>query len=240
MKKSYYYIILLVAGFALAITASSCRFGCVRGSGNLVSETRKVSDFTKLNISGDYKVNLKQDSSSTLTITGDDNLLKYIKTKVEGGELRIYSRKNFCSDKLSVNIGIRNLEELKASGAIEVTADGKITTKDLTLDFAGASKVTLDLNAANVTTTASGATEMYLTGQASSHHLDISGVGKIHALDFVVGDYDIETSGASHCEINVLHGLAIHSSGVSDVKYRGNPSNVSNEKSGASSVEKVD
>jgi len=241
MKRSFYNIILLVAGFAVAASISSCMFNCVHGSGHQISETRKVSDFTRLDISGGYKINLKQDSSLTLNITADDNLLKYIKTKVDGNTLHIYSRKNMCnSGQMTINIGIRTLEKLKSSGAIEVTGDGKIVTKDLTFDMSGASKVTLDLDAANVTTDGSGATEIFLTGRANAHHVDMSGVGKVHALDFVVGDYYIETSGASECQINATHSLEVHSSGASEIKYRGNPPSVTNDKSGASSLEKVD
>jgi hypothetical protein len=239
MRKLKLAIFILLAGVGLA-GLSSCNFNCVRGSGHQVTETRKVDDFTRIEISGGFKVNLKQDSSLNIAITADDNLLKYIKTKVEDGKLIIKTKRNLCNtSEMTLNIGIHKLEELRSSGAIEVTGDGLITTKDLNFDLSGASKITLDLNAANVTTTGSGATELYLTGQASSHHINISGVGHIHAFDFVVGDYDIETSGAGDAEINVLHNLAVHSSGASEVKYKGNPSNVTNDKSGASSVEKV-
>ena len=81
MKKVHYYILLLVAGFSVA-ALSSCMFNCVRGSGHPASETRKVAEFTKLDISGDFNIILKQDSSLTLDITADDNLLKFIKTKI--------------------------------------------------------------------------------------------------------------------------------------------------------------
>jgi hypothetical protein len=111
-------------------------------------------------------------------------------------------------------------------------------TKDLDIDLSGATKVNLDLNAANVTTTGSGATELNLKGQATSHHINISGVGHVYAFDFVVGSCDVESSGVGHCEVNVLNNLNVHSSGASDVKYKGHPS-ISNDKSGASSIEQV-
>ena len=91
---------------------------------------------------------------------------------------------------------------------------------------------------ANVTTSGSGATEVNLKGQATSSNIDISGVGHVYALDFVVGSCNIETSGAGHCEVNVLNNLHISSSGASEVKYRGHPS-ITNDKTGASSVEPV-
>ncbi|HZY39581.1 MAG TPA: head GIN domain-containing protein [Mucilaginibacter sp.] len=239
MKRLHLQILAAVAGFAL-FGLSSCMLNCVHGSGNMKTENRKVGDFNRLSISGVYKVVLKQDSSLGVTITADDNLLKYIKTTVSGGKLRIYSKRNFCNEgELTLSIGVRNLEELSASGVVEVNSDGKINAKDMHFDLSGASKITMDINAANVTTSGEGASELNLKGQATSHNIDLSGDGKVYALDFVVGSCEIESSGVGHCEVNVLNSLSIHSSGASEVKYRGNPSNITNDKSGASSIEKV-
>ncbi len=238
MKKIHLLILLLIAGITLG-GFSSCRFNCVHGSGNVKSEDRKGGDFSRINISGAFKVVIKQDSSMSVKITADDNLLKYIKTEVSDGKLRIYTKRNICKSKeMLVNIGIRNLEELKASGAVEVEGDGKIITSDLHLRLAGVTKITMDLNAANVTTHGSGVTELNLRGQATSHDIETSGSGKVHAFDFVVSKCDIQTSGMGHSEVNVLNTLNVHSSGASEVRYKGNPS-VTNDKSGASSVEKV-
>ncbi len=131
---------------------------------------------------------------------------------------------------MTINIGVRNLEEVKASGGVEVESDGKITAHDLHFKLSGATKVTMDLTAANVTTRGSGETELNLKGQATSHDIDLSGSGTVNALDFVVGSCNIQTSGVGHSEVNVLNSLSVHSSGASEVKYRGNPSNVTNDK----------
>lgn len=218
---------------------SACRLGCAHGSGKLVTQTRFVHGFSRISISGGYRIVLKQDSSLTIKITADDNLLKYIKTVSDGNKLRIYNKKNFCSSgQIAVIIGVRNLEELKTSGAVNVEADGQINTKDIAFDLSGATKITLYLNAANVTTSGSGITELNLKGQATSHRIDLSGSGTINALDFVVGNCEIETSGIGESKVNVLNSLNVHSSGASSVKYKGNPS-VTNDKSGVSSVEKI-
>ena len=238
--KKIYLAVIIVAAITLS-GLSSCVFNCVHGSGHEISEDRKVTDFNELSVSGNYKVTLRQDSSLSLKITADDNLLKYIKTVVEGDRLRIYSKRNFCNNgQVTISIGVRNLEEVKASGAVEVESDGKINARNFRFKLSGVTKITMELNAANVSTTGSGSSELNLKGQATSHNIELSGVGKVYALDFVVGSCEIQTSGVGHSEVNVLNSLSVHSSGASEVKYRGNPSNVSNDKSGASSIEKVD
>ena len=237
MKTKHLVIALSFA--AILGGLSSCMLNCVRGSGSVATENRKVNDFSRIDISGGFNVVLKQDSSLTLKLTADDNLLKYIKTNVSGGRLHIYTRRNICnSGRMNIYIGIRNLEELKTSGGIEVVSEGKIVTGDMTFRLSGATKITMDINAANVTTRGSGSTELNLKGQATSHNIELTGSGKVNALDFVVGNCDIQTTGVGECNVNVLHSLNINSTGASDVKYRGNP-NVTEHKAGASSVEKI-
>lgn len=239
MKKAHLNALLFITAISLTIL-SSCRFGCIKGSGHQISETHQMGDFTQIDISGGFKVNLKQDSSLAITVNADDNLMKYIHTSISGDRLRIYSKINLCSSgEIVINIGVKNLDRIKTSGAVNVNSDGKLTTKDLSIDLNGASKINMDINAANVTTEGSGSAEINLKGQASSHRISLSGSGKIYAFDFVVGSYDIETTGASECEINVLHDLTVNTTGASDIKYRGNPSNINSHKTGASTLTKV-
>ena len=239
MKKLILNILVIATALSLSML-SSCRFGCTKGSGHQVTQTNKVSDFTRIDISGGFKVNLKQDSSQIVSINADDNLMKYIRTSVNGDRLRIYTSRNICgSGEMVINIGVKSLESIKSSGAIDLNSDGKLVTKDLHFELNGASKINMDLDAANVTTEGSGSAEINLKGQATSHTISLSGSGKVYALDFVVGSYDIETTGASHCEINVLHNLNVNTTGASEIQYRGNPTNVNNHKTGASSLTKI-
>lgn len=241
MKKISLNIAAIIACTSVSIF-SSCRFRCTHGSGNRVTETRKITDFSKIDISGQaYKIHLKQDSSLSFSINGDDNLLKYVTTSVSGGRLYIKSKKNMCdADSIVINIGVKNLSEIKSAGAAEVSSTGKIKTGDLKLDFSGATNVNLDIDAANVTTNISGVSEQNLTGQAASNTIETSGASKINAFNFIVGDYTITTSGVSNCKINVLKTLNVHSSGATDIEYKGSPSTVNNDKSGASKITKVD
>ncbi|MGY4536834.1 hypothetical protein ACVW0P_001248 [Mucilaginibacter sp. UYNi724] len=241
MKNLNFKIVLLVAAVSITLFSSCRRFRCIKGNGSQRTEARKMTSFTKIDVSGGYKVVLKQDSTESISITIDDNLFKYVETTVEGGTLKVHSRRNICPSGESVLIiGVKNLEAIGASGAVDVRSEGRLNVKDLNIDLSGSTKIDLDLSAGKVHTGASGSSEIYLKGQAASHDIDMSGSGKVEALDFVVGKYKISTSGASECKINVLNELDVHTSGSSDIQYRGNPSKVNNDQSGASSVKKID
>ncbi len=238
--KSLPFKTALVSLFAIAIL-NSCGLNCVHGSGNELKEERKVANFTKINVSGGYNILLKQDSSLTLNITADDNVFKYIRTNVNGDELKIDTKRSICANHpITIIIGIRNLAELDGSGAVEFKSDGKLNVKDIDITLAGAGHLNLDMNANNVITKGSGATEISLKGQATSYSVDLTGTGSVDALDFVVNKYDIQATGTSTCKINVLNELNVNTTGASDIQYRGNPAKINNSKTGSSDIKKID
>src|SRR5690606_40454118 len=65
-----------------------------------------------------------------------------------------------CSSDLAGAVTVyaqaKTFTAVSGSGAVEIRSNGQINTTDFDLDLSGSSKVNLDLNAANVTTDASG------------------------------------------------------------------------------------
>ncbi len=240
--KTFYKSICIISISIFVITAQGCKTGCIQGSGKEATDKRTVAEFTKLDIAGSFNVTLVQDSSNSVTINADDNVIGIIKTDMSGDKLKISTdNKSICSSKeITITIGVRNLKAISASGAVQITSNGRLNLGDLDLNLSGATKINLDIAASNVETNGSGVSDVTLKGQASSHTIEMSGSGNVHAFDFVVGNYSIESSGQSDCEINVLGELSIHSSGASDIKYKGNPTKINKSKTGALSLTKVE
>src|SRR6218665_3626512 len=125
MKNRYLTSIIMAAAIA-AGALTSCNVNCEKGSGSMHTEVRTMKDFKKIDISGGYKVTLKQDSSLTVAITADDNLLQYIKTNIDGGHLKIETKKSICTEgDFELVIGVRNLEAIRTAGAVKIITDGK-------------------------------------------------------------------------------------------------------------------
>lgn len=240
MKKRFLFILSVVVLCSVAFISSCGLVDCVKGSGHPDSVKRKVADFTKIDIKGSYRILLKQDSSLSITVTGDDNLLKYIETNVSDDKLFIKSDKDMCpNNQMTLTIGVHNINEITSIGALELYTKGMLNLQDLKLKFSGNTRTILGINAANLTTTAGGNAEITLKGQAMTHTVNFTGSEKFNAFGFVVSDYDIESSGNTECDINVLHALDLHTSGASVVKYKGAPIRLVNEKSGLSTLERV-
>ena len=226
---------------AAVLLLSSCNgFDCINGSGNQVTESRDIGTFTQVETSGSLKIVLSQDSTSSVRILADDNIQKEIQTRLSGNTLKIDIEGNFCdAGPVTIYLSSKDYQKIESSGSVEVLSEGKLNLNELDLELHGSSKVVLDLNVKSLRTSSSGSSEIVLKGQAGSHDLDMTGSSSVEALDFVVGQYQINSTGASKSRINVLNSLEVNSRGASEVEYKGKPSKIEKDNSGASVVRSI-
>jgi hypothetical protein len=114
----------------------------------------------------------------------------------------------------------------------------------LTIDIEGQVNLTGDADRlVSVTTptlgslTASGATNVTVTGSTASFVLDVSGASRVDLSEFAVGDVDLDASGASSIVLEATGVVSGSASGASNVTVRGNPTSVLIDTSGAASVD---
>ncbi|MDD2491115.1 MAG: DUF2807 domain-containing protein [Bacteroidales bacterium] len=127
-----------------------------------------------------------------------------------------------------------------ASGASRIDIKGKF--QSVKYDISGASKVTIDQDATDVTlggsgasvmdysgkstivdVSISGATHVSMKGSATTANFEASGASVLNAEDFIVKDVDIEVSGVSQVRANVTGSISAEISGGSVVNYSGSP-----------------
>lgn len=189
-----------------------------KGSGNATTEVRDLREFTGVDVSGVFKVEITSQSDYNVEVEADDNLHEYIRTVVRNGKLHIETtRKISPRSPLKVRISMPNIENIDASGASHVNVTN-INNGDVVVDSSGASRVSL-------------------SGTTAKLNLDVSGATKVDAEALAVTDATIDASGASHVKVNVTGNLNASASGASKVLYSGTPASIRKDASGASRIE---
>ena len=235
--KKHFKLALILTWLPISILLNSCNINCISGSGRQVTEDRSVVPFTKVEFGGTIRLRIRQDSMPFMRITADDNIQKLIKTQVNGEVLKIEMDGDFCNTgDIIIELSAKQWKGIKASGDTHIRSENQINSDEFNLDLSGSSEVDLDLMTAIFTMESSGSSKINLKGQARKSDVNLSGASEINAFDFVVSDYNIKSSGASKCAINVLNSLKINSSGASEVLYKGYPKEIVNDKSGSSTL----
>jgi hypothetical protein len=193
------------------------KIGREKGSGRMATEVRELRDFSSVDVSSVFHVEITAQSEFHVEVEADDNLLQYIETEVRNGELHISLDKSVKSkNPLRVRIGAPNIERIEASGASKVYLSDLKNSK-LEIDTSGASKIEV-------------------SGETDQLIVDVSGASHINAADLRSVNATVDASGASRVNVNVSGELRSEASGASNINYVGTPTNVIKKTSGASSV----
>lgn len=190
----------------------------VKGSGNVVTETRDLTGFKAIDVSGVFNVEIVAQKEFSVQIEADDNLLPLITTEVNDGVLEISTEKRIkSSSKMTIRISAPDIEKIQSSGVSKVSLT-ELKNAALKIDTSGASKVTV-------------------AGETKDLNVEVSGASKVEAENLSSVNADIEASGASKVSVNVTGDLKADCSGASKVTYSGTPTNIEKRSSGASKIE---
>jgi CubicO group peptidase (beta-lactamase class C family) len=210
------------------------------GSGKLVTKEFKVADFSSVEASHAFQVDITKGDSYSASITVDDNVVPFATVLKEDTALHIRldaQNKSFQKVTLKAAVTMPSLTGIALSGASRATLKGFDSAKDFTVTLSGASQLAGDIKAANAKLTVIGAAKVNLTGSAQTGTLEASGASTLELKDFVLGNADAHLSGASRATLNVRDKLDYDLSGASHLTYRGNPTIGKKKLSGASRVQ---
>lgn len=208
----------LLAALAIA-TVSLAACGNVVGSGNVKTETRNVSGFSGVSLSGAGALNIAQTGTESLSITAEDNILPVITTQVVNNQLEIGYQSGTTiqpTKPVIFNVTVKTLDTLDISGAGNVTATG-ITATALTINLSGAGNISI-------------------SGTTQSQDVSLSGAGSYSARDLTSQNATVHLSGVGKATVTVSGTLDATVSGAGNVTYYGNPTNVKQNISGVGSI----
>lgn len=212
--KSRLLIILLAS-----LTLVSCKLTGIKGNGELVEEVREIDTFRKIDVSGNYEVEINVGESTKLEIIAESNLLKYIKTKVKRNTLYISTKENLRPrEDLKIIISCPDLEAIECSGVNDIIADG-INTEEFNIDLSGAGSIDI-------------------SGKADLFKIEVSGAADLMARHFHTSDVKIEVSGAANAEVYATNSCDAEVSGAGYIELYGDAKDVNMDISGAGSLER--
>ena len=214
---------VLVSG-CMVIDLNGCSAKKVKGSGNVVSESRPVAEFDRIHLKGAGKVFLTRGETPSIEIKTDDNILPVIKTEVTDRKL-VISHKNYNPRPTTLNyfITVNDLKGIAVSGSADITSDSKLVSENFSADISGSGDMRLELEVGNLDSDISGSGTMRFSGKTDSLAASITGAGNIRAFDMQAKNVSLKITGSGDCEVNASETLNVKITGSGDVKYKGSP-----------------
>jgi hypothetical protein len=214
----------------------------IRGSGNIVTDTRKVSSFDAVKVEYPARVLILQGEAESVTIVADDNLLPDLQTQVRNGTLEIFYRRTndrhvTPTEPVTITITVIDLTKVEFSTAGDFTIEG-VKTDNLDVSLSGAGNLELNEVMANaLSLNLSGAGSMIASGSTDDLDVNISGFGDFKGSELHSTTANVNISGAGSATVWVDDKLDATISGAGSVNYYGSP-DVTKQVSGVGGVSK--
>jgi hypothetical protein len=226
----------ILLGIVGVFLLSACQM--VRGSGDVVTETRDVSNFDSVALKGSGDVVIDQSGGESLTIETDDNVLQYVTSEVSGGTLILGfepGTTNISPTKLIFAVGVDDLVGARVDGSGDITA-GSLETDSLDVDISGSGNVTIDdLTAEELAIVIDGSGDVQMAGEVEQQSIDIGGSGKYSAGDLRSDSATVSIDGSADAIVWAMKTLDVDISGSGSVDYYGSP-RISSSQSGSGSL----
>ena len=220
MKK---FIILSLT--FLLIACNACIFHMngfgvtAKGSGNIINDSRELTDFHTVEIVGSMDAVIVSGESVSCNVKGDDNLVPLVKTAVTNNTLEISTKGSYSTKSpLIVYLTMPALDEARIIGS------GDMTISDVTKD-----KVVL---------TISGSGDITATGSVEVLEAVVSGSGDLSLQNLQADHVNITINGSGDAEVWANQSISAQVNGSGDIIYTGNPAKVITQVNGSGDITK--
>lgn len=242
MIKVIVHISKAIVGFVAALLFASCSFGgkSVDGNGKVTTQTRTVAgNYTIVSAATGLEVYVVQGSVASIIVEADDNLQQYIKTEVEGNELRIYA--DVTIDKAGakrITVTLPKIEGLEASSAAILKSKTVIKSNDIDLSANSGASMEVGVDAKTVNCEASSSGSLKVSGRTTDLNTVSSSGGSINATALTAEDAEAEASSGGSTKVNVTGKLTADAASGGSISYSNNPKTVKSNATSGGSVNK--
>ena len=219
-----------VSFLLVALLVTGCSFQVVAGSGKVVTETRDVSNFSRVTLAGIGNLILTQGESESLKIEADDNLISYFKTEVQGNTLTIGLKDEYMGVMLQPTkpikfyLTVKDLEAVTLAGSGNINADA-LKVKDFGVTLAGSGNISVTtLSAAKVDIHLAGSGDVAIdTLKADELTSNTAGSGNIIFQQLTVPAVNVTIIGSGDARLGTMTATSLYvsASGSGNVSATG-------------------
>jgi hypothetical protein len=195
-------------------------------SGHQITQNRPVSGVKSVNLATNVDLEIRQGSTESLSVTGDEAILPALLTNVSLGQMTIrYDPRYNIQGNLhpKIVLTVKDLNELRLSSSGNVTV-GPLTTGSFSIILGSSCNVRIQgLHADKVSSRITSSGDIYLQGEANSLNLDISSSVNYQAGDLKVQTATIKMSSSADVTLWVVNTLNATITSSGNITYYGNP-----------------
>ena len=165
------------------------------------------------------------DSTSSIVISGDENLLDQVKYNLHDGRLVLSSNNPFRSkNNLTVRLQTDNLKSIQSNMIGNIQMNRAFTGDELEIKMLGPGNLEADsLYVGALTVSSEGVGSVRLAGKTNKTNFYVAGVGSINAFDLLSDTVYAHVDGVGSIQCNPVDYLNGRLNGVGKITYKDDP-----------------
>lgn len=232
----------LLFSLVILLSQSNCFAKCEGECEDNATSTiaaKQVNYLKKITVKFPMNLVIKQGRKNEYYITGNEESVKELKVKMQGGEL-IFEKKTLHMgpahiDNITAYITVKNLLSIHSEGRVAVDFQNLKGNK-LLMECQGRTIVNGSLSLNEFSCSFSGYTELQLKGSVDSQEIEMTGLGSYDASQLTSHEIHLNMQGNIQAMLNVDQKLYATLSGSSSAVYSGSPKIIESNLSGSSTL----
>jgi hypothetical protein len=218
-------LVPLLAVLAMVSCVVRMSNNAVNGSGVSRTESRNLATFDRVRLDGAADVTVTIGGQTSVTVTGDDNILPLVETTVSDGRLIVGSRESYrAKTPVKVAVTVPSLAGLELNGSGRGTVDGTLTGKQFKAAIHGSGDLRIEqVKLERLDVSIAGSGDVSAAGTADAVQVSISGSGDVRLADVAARSAVVDVGGSGGATVQASDTLRVRISGSGDVRYRGRP-----------------
>jgi hypothetical protein len=196
---------------------SSSSTSGLHGSGVVATQTRQLPSFRSVELAGANVVTVRVGGKQAVAVRGDDNLIRFITTRVTSGKLVVDQTRSFSTKSpMGVQVTVPALGAVTLSGSGVLTVDG-VRGSEFTVHVPGSGL-------------------LIAAGAVSRLDARLSGSGDVRLQELTARDVTASVSGSGRLQVYAGRTLDASLSGSGAIFYSGSPAKVTRTVSGSGAI----
>ncbi len=220
----------LVLTLLIFLGLAGCRWSIdekIKGNGILSNETRNITKVKRVKLVGNFDIQIAQNTSNTIEISADANLMNYIMTKEDDDMIKIYEKSGYdisSHNPIKIIVNIPLLQEVSIAGNGNVSGLTKFTGSDkLDLTISGNGDISIGVNTPIVEAKITGNGNIMVDGETKESKISITGNGDFKGENLKAENTNVRITGSGNATVFASNKLDARITGGGDVLYSGNP-----------------
>ena len=225
----------------LLIGTTSCMFDGVRGDGEVVSKSRKISDdFVRIDASRGLDVYITKSKNISLEVEADENLHELIETEVKNGTLYITTTKNiYSASAKKIHLSVNHINAIHVNSGAEVYSENTFSTDKLVINASSGAHARMDLKVDELTCESSSGSEIRVAGETNYLIASSSSGSDIDAYELKAKTCKADASSGSDINVFVTESFEGSATSGADIQYKGNPEEVNESDNSGGNIRRV-